>query len=153
MHSLSISQLRSYTAAIHHNNDARAETSCRFVASKEVLQSIAWGGHNNMHEDLLPAEFVAQRAAGELWQLLDVRESWEIATACVPEFIHIPMSEMLARRDELDEQTPVAVLCHSGLRSARVATYLAATGFARVANIRGGIDAWAKTVDTTIPRY
>ena len=106
-----------------------------------------------MHEDLTPEEFVQQRNAGELWQLLGVRETWEIATACVPHFIHIPMSEMPERRVELDEETPVAVLCHSGGRSARVAAYLAATGFARVANICGGIDAWSQTVDAAIPRY
>lgn len=106
-----------------------------------------------MHENLSPAEFVQKRDAGEVWQLLDVRETWEITTACVPKFIHIPMSEMPARRDELDMKTPIAVLCHSGVRSARVAAYLAATGFTRVANIHGGIDAWAKTIDKGIPRY
>jgi len=63
------------------------------------------------------------------------------------------MGEMTARRGELDENIPVAVICHSGGRSARVADYLAATGFTRVANICGGIDAWSETVDAAIPRY
>lgn len=116
-----------------------------------TVANLGWA--NKMHENLSPAEFVKKRDAGEIWQLLDVREAWEIATASVPQCIHIPMSKMPQRRDELDEQTAVAVLCHSGARSARVADYLAATGFARVANICGGIDAWAQTVDTAIPRY
>ena len=57
------------------------------------------------------------------------------------------------RRGELDEKVPIAVICHSGVRSGRVATYLSATGFARVANVTGGIDLWAQTVDTNIARY
>lgn len=106
-----------------------------------------------MYDDLTPKEFVQRRQSGELWQLLDVRETWEIASASVPHFIHIPMSEMPARRGELDENIPIAVLCHAGGRSGRVAAYLAAMGFTQVANISGGIDAWSQTVDAAIPRY
>ncbi len=106
-----------------------------------------------MNDELTPAEFVRLRATGELWQLLDVRETWEIETASVPDAIKIPMSEVPERRRELDEQAPIAVLCHSGVRSARVAAYLAASGFVRVSNISGGIDEWSKSVNTRIPRY
>jgi rhodanese-related sulfurtransferase len=45
------------------------------------------------------------------------------------------------------------VLCHSGGRSARVAEFLGRQGFARVANIEGGIDAWSRDCDPTISRY
>lgn len=106
-----------------------------------------------MIEQLTPAEFVAKRAAGELWQLLDVREDWEIETAGVSGSINIPMIEIADRRGELDPAAPVAVLCKSGGRSARVAQFLAAAGFARVANIDGGIDAWTDTVDPGLRRY
>lgn len=106
-----------------------------------------------MNEDLTPVDFARLRESGELWQLLDVREKWEIETASVADSIRIPMGEVPDRRHELDEYTPVAVLCHSGVRSARVAAYLAATGFSRVANITGGIDEWSQRVDSSIPRY
>lgn len=106
-----------------------------------------------MNEDLTPEEFLRLKEAGELWQLLDVREPWEVATASVPGSICIPMADVPDRRDELDERTPIAVLCHSGGRSAQVAAYLAVTGFDRVANIVGGIDEWAQQLDTTVPRY
>ncbi|MBT8077481.1 MAG: sulfurtransferase [Gammaproteobacteria bacterium] len=106
-----------------------------------------------MFENLAPSEFVQIRDNGELWQLLDVREQWEIDTVRVSDSIHISMNEITARYTELDAAAPVAVLCHSGGRSARVAAFLVDAGFARVANIAGGIDAWAETVDRTLPRY
>ena len=57
------------------------------------------------------------------------------------------------RLHELDPQRPVAVLCHHGGRSMQVAMFLARHGFARVANVAGGIDAWALQLDPTLPRY
>lgn len=106
-----------------------------------------------MIEDIAPEEFVRRRESGELWQLLDVRETWEIETAGIDNTINIPMAEIPARIAELDASQAIAVLCHSGGRSARVADYLAQSGFERVANVVGGIDAWSVNVDSSIPRY
>ncbi|MEQ8207180.1 MAG: rhodanese-like domain-containing protein [Woeseia sp.] len=106
-----------------------------------------------MFEELSPTEFQERCASGELWQLLDVREPWELATASVPDAISIPMGDVTSRLDELDREQPVAVLCHSGGRSARVASLLTQSGFNRVANISGGIDAWSQQLDSQIPRY
>ena len=103
--------------------------------------------------DLSPSELLARQAAGERWQLLDVREPWEIGLASVDAAVCIPMGEIAARLSELDPKLPVAVLCHSGIRSAQVAAALRNTGFRRVANVTGGIDAWSLTVDPSIPRY
>jgi rhodanese-related sulfurtransferase len=44
-------------------------------------------------------------------------------------------------------------MCHHGARSQRVAMFLAANGFARVANVAGGIDAWSREVDPGVPCY
>lgn len=106
-----------------------------------------------MYEDISPTEFRAQSDTGQKWQLLDVREDWEIEIAAVPGSIRIPMAEIPSRQSELDASVPVAVLCHSGVRSARVAGFLMHNGFSRVVNIAGGIDAWALEVDDSLPRY
>ncbi len=106
-----------------------------------------------MIEDIAPAEFVRRCDEGELWALLDVREAWEVDTARIDSALNIPMAEISSRLEELDASRPVAVLCHSGGRSAQVANYLAQSGFDRVANIAGGIDAWSLAVDNAIPRY
>jgi rhodanese-related sulfurtransferase len=104
-------------------------------------------------EDLSPTEFVSRRDGGELWQLLDVREPWEVEIAGIENSIKIPMAEVAQRHSELNPDLPLAVLCHSGGRSARVAAYLAERGFTRIANIRGGIDAWSLEIDPTLARY
>lgn len=89
--------------------------------------------------------------------VLDVREPWELQTASVKaqgfELRAIPMNDIPTRLAELDPAQPVAVLCHHGARSQRVATYLAQNGFDQVVNIAGGIDAWSAQRDPSVPRY
>jgi len=100
-----------------------------------------------MFEEIEPTDLLRRCRSGELWQLLDVREPWELECARVEETEHmpittIPMNEIPARFSELEPSRPVAVLCQSGARSARVAGFLASKGFSRVANVRGGLKAW-----------
>lgn len=89
--------------------------------------------------------------------LLDVREpaEWRTASVTPGEFTLLTMSmgTVPARLRELDPDTPVACLCHHGGRSMQVAQFLVGRGFAQVANVAGGIDAWAVELDTSIPRY
>ncbi len=106
-----------------------------------------------MIEDITPSEFNQRRESGELWTLLDVREAWEIGIARIDKTIDIPMGEVPARFAELDARQAIAIICHSGGRSAQVASYLVQSGFDRVANILGGIDAWSLDIDDSIPRY
>lgn len=81
-------------------------------------------------------------SAGEL-AIVDVREEREHAATRIEGVPLLPMSELLERVDELPEGTPLAVLCRSGSRSAQVADYLAAGERDEVANVEGGIIAWA----------
>lgn len=89
--------------------------------------------------------------------VLDVREPMEVAVASVRpedfELVHMPMEQVPARCGELDPQRPVACLCHHGIRSQRVAMFLAHQGFEQVANIAGGIDAWSVERDASVARY
>lgn len=96
------------------------------------------------------------RAFGEP-VVLDVREPAELQTASVTahgfELLTIPMGTIPARLAELDPTRPVACLCHHGGRSMQVANFLHGRGFSQVANIAGGIHAWADELDPAIPRY
>jgi rhodanese-related sulfurtransferase len=89
--------------------------------------------------------------------LLDVREPWEVQTAHVqPEdvdVVAIPMQEIPARLAELPDDRPIACLCHHGMRSQRVALFLAHQGYTDVSNIAGGIDAWSRERDPGVPLY
>lgn len=96
------------------------------------------------------------RAHGEP-MVLDVREPSELRVASVTvngfALRAIPMGVIPPRLDELDPNQPVACLCHHGVRSMQVASFLHARGFAHVANIAGGINAWSAELDPSIPRY
>jgi rhodanese-related sulfurtransferase len=85
--------------------------------------------------------------------LVDVREPWEFQTCRISGSQHLPMGEVPARRDELDSAAETVVICHHGSRSMQVATFLERNGFAKVHNLAGGVDAWAKTVDPSMPVY
>ena len=102
--------------------------------------------------EITPAEFVARRDRGEILTLLDVREGWELAVASVPGILHIPMGDVAERVGEIDRNTEVVVLCRSGRRSLEVARFLQQKGFNAV-NLAGGILAWSRDVDATIPTY
>jgi rhodanese-related sulfurtransferase len=114
-----------------------------------------------MIEQVRPAELAAwvrsHAAGGASAVVLDVREPAELRTASIKpdgfDVVAIPMNEIPQRLPELDPDRPVACLCHHGARSQRVALFLAANGFAEVANIAGGIDAWAREVDPGVPCY
>ena len=102
--------------------------------------------------EISPAEFLARRQNGEDLTLLDVREAWELGVASVPDVVHIPMGEIASRIGELDASKETVVLCRSGKRSLEVAKYLDGNGF-RAVNLAGGILAWSRDVDATIPTY
>jgi rhodanese-related sulfurtransferase len=91
-------------------------------------------------------------AAGEA-VLLDVREPAELELAAVQGATHIPMGSVPARLSELDSSTRYAVMCHHGMRSYRVATYLSQAGFGDVHNVAGGIAAWSAEVDPSVGDY
>lgn len=106
--------------------------------------------------ELTPTEF-AQRwpapTAGAGVVLLDVREPVELEMAAVQTALHIPMRDVPGRLTELDRETPIVVMCHTGRRSYMVAQYLVGNGFSQVFNLRGGIDAWSTEIDPQVPRY
>jgi len=85
--------------------------------------------------------------------LLDVREPAELEVATLSGAVHIPMREIPLRLDELDRNRNLVVMCHSGGRSRQVAGYLLASGFEKIFNLAGGIDAWSQEIDPSVPRY
>ena len=85
--------------------------------------------------------------------LLDVREAWEHETCRIEGSLLMPMGEVPARAGELDADADIVVICHHGGRSMQVALFLGKQGFARVHNLAGGVDAWARNVDPSMPTY
>ncbi|MEA5463123.1 rhodanese-like domain-containing protein [Leptothoe sp. PORK10 BA2] len=107
--------------------------------------------------DEISAPDLAQRLPEEELQLVDVREPDEVAIANLPNFIHLPLSQYADWSDHilnhLDPSRETIVMCHHGMRSAQMCQWLKRQGFERTKNLSGGIDAYARLVDSTIPRY
>jgi rhodanese-related sulfurtransferase len=92
---------------------------------------------------------VSVRDAHAAWRagglaIIDCREPDEYEATRIDGVPLVPMSEFLARIDELPDDRPLAIICRSGSRSGQVADYLSATGgHGEVSNVEGGIIAWA----------
>ncbi len=107
-----------------------------------------------MVQQLHVRQFLERRGCGTPITLIDVREHWETVVAPVPcEHLHMPMAQIADRLSELDPAKDTVVICHSGVRSLQVASFLEGRGFRSVYNLSGGIRAWSHEVDPTIPNY
>jgi len=89
---------------------------------------------------------------GESILLLDVREPYEYRVANLSGHL-IPLGQLADRAEELDRSREIVVYCHHGSRSAFAVQFLKNQGFERVLNLTGGIDAWSREVDPSLPRY
>jgi sulfur-carrier protein adenylyltransferase/sulfurtransferase len=103
--------------------------------------------------DIAPLELKRRLDAGESLTVLDVREPWECAIARVAGTINIPLNEVSSRLGELRRDAELVVMCKAGGRSRRAAEFLASHGFGQVVNLAGGIDAWTRDVDPSLPGY
>jgi rhodanese-related sulfurtransferase len=85
--------------------------------------------------------------------LLDVREPWEFAACRIDGSQSMPMRSVPARYHELMRDQDIIIICHHGARSYQVGMFLEQMGFTSVINLQGGVAAWARDVDPTMPTY
>lgn len=99
-----------------------------------------------------PKELKNRIDSKDKFVLLDVRESHEVSYAKIDPHVHIAVGTLSEQQDELDKNTPIIVMCHTGVRSAHACQYLEPLGY-DVTNLEGGIEAWSQLVDPSVPRY
>ena len=104
-------------------------------------------------QTILPEELKKRLDAGEKPILLDVREPWEFSICKIEGSVNISMSEPERLINELNANDEIIAICHHGMRSFQVCNYLENNGFNKVLNLDGGIDSWAKTIDTDMAQY
>jgi rhodanese-related sulfurtransferase len=100
-----------------------------------------------------PRELADRLAAGEQVQLLDVRTREEFDAVKLPNaqlFTQELMQQILSDWSRTDL---VVIYDHQGTRSMDAAAYFQGHDFTNVKSLRGGIDAYAAEVDSTLPRY
>jgi adenylyltransferase/sulfurtransferase len=90
---------------------------------------------------------------GRDFTLLDVRTPVEVAICRLPGSIFVPLQELPERLSELAPDRRIVVYCHHGIRSAQAVAFLRGKGFQKASNLAGGIEAWRREVDSSVPRY
>jgi adenylyltransferase/sulfurtransferase len=117
------------------------------VPSHDHEEGSAGVGHDITVQEL------SERIKTNHLKLLDVREPHELEISALPNAVNIPLGQLAARLSELDSADEMVIFCKSGSRSARGLELLASAGFKKVKNLKGGINAWAREVDSSLPLY
>lgn len=97
-------------------------------------------------------ELKARLADGSI-VLVDVRPAAGRAQAAPLALARVLEEEGYDTLAALPKDTAIAFICHHGNSSRAMAERFAAHGFTHVFNVEGGMDAWAREVDPTVPRY
>ena len=100
-------------------------------------------------------ELASKIAADEGFYLVDVREPSEF------EIVRIPGSHLIPKQGFLDgtvlatlpQDKPIILHCKSGVRSAECLAILKGAGFSDATHVAGGVIAWAKQIDKSLPVY
>ena len=100
-------------------------------------------------------ELKAKMDSGEKFMLIDVREPGEFEIVRIPGSILIPKQEFLngSALEKLPQDVPIILHCKSGVRSAECLAVLKQAGFADATHVSGGVVAWVKQIDPTLPIY
>jgi adenylyltransferase/sulfurtransferase len=101
------------------------------------------------------AELKAKIDNKDKFILIDVREPSEF------EIVKIPGAILISKQGFLDgsalaglpQDKPIILHCKSGVRSAECLAILKSAGFADATHVSGGVVAWAKQIDTSLPVY
>jgi adenylyltransferase/sulfurtransferase len=100
-------------------------------------------------------ELKEMQDAGKPFVLVDVREQAEFEIVRIPGSILIPKGEILSGEalSKLPQDQQIVLHCKSGVRSAEALAAVKAAGFKDAVHVQGGVLAWIKTVDSSLPTY
>lgn len=114
----------------------------------------AAGGSEEVPE-ISPVELRDRLESGDRLRIVDVRQEheWEIVNLGDRGATLIPLDSLLERISELDSAEEIVLHCQGGFRSAKALRQLRDAGFRKLWNLQGGILAWQKEVDPSLPRY
>ncbi|MBC8334407.1 MAG: molybdopterin-synthase adenylyltransferase MoeB [Anaerolineales bacterium] len=110
------------------------------------------GGSIESDWDITPEELVEEIKLSSP-RLIDVREPHELAISVMPGVENLPLGQIASRMSEFDSAQEMVLICKSGQRSMRALELFLGAGFRKVKNLQGGMNAWAKDVDPSLPIY
>ena len=90
---------------------------------------------------ITPSELQSKLESGEQVNLIDVRESEEVAAGMIPGAEHIPLGPIEFKHQDLDKSKEYIMICRSGNRSGQACQFLEEEGY-NVTNMSGGMLEW-----------
>lgn len=100
----------------------------------------------------MPVSELKEKLDADAIILVDVRPDDERARASIDGSMSLTGDNM-RKLEAMPKDTAMAFICHTGQRSNVVGEHFRRQGFTRVSNVAGGIDAWSREIDSSIPRY
>ena len=110
------------------------------------------GGDIASDWDMTPEELVEQIKLNAP-RLIDVREPHELSISAMPGAENMPLGQIASRMSEFNSAQEMVLICKSGVRSMRALELFLGAGFRKVKNLQGGMNAWAKDIDPSLPIY
>lgn len=92
----------------------------------------------------IEASDLQEMLADQKVQIVDVRNDDEVARGVIPGAVHVPLAMIPVKFESFGSEEPLIFYCHSGIRSAQAAAFVANKGRAHVFNLHGGVLAWGK---------
>ena len=92
----------------------------------------------------VPASHLLSQSAGCASNVSEVRTDAEMARGRIPQGVSLPLHLLPLRLNEMDKNAATVFYCQMGGRSGQAAAFAAASGFAEVYNLQGGIIAWVQ---------
>lgn len=141
---------------IHKNNDC---VSCGDNPSiTKLIDYKQFCGIESVNEKVAFSELEATELQQQLDNgaspiIIDVREDFELEISKIEGSLHIPMNQIPNRLNELNPENDYVIICRTGVRSLQICEFLSNQNFRSIANLSGGINEWAKKVDSSLPVY
>ncbi|MDZ7755732.1 rhodanese-like domain-containing protein [Rhodohalobacter sp.] len=98
-------------------------------------------------------ELKTKRENSESFVLLDVRDAHEYYISDIDGTTRIPYDDLKSRYEELNPDDEIVTICRTGNSASDAAEFLESKGFENVSVLKGGINEWAKKIDTSLPQY
>lgn len=119
----------------------RRPGSCPLQTLTALVRRLIPGkGTTAAHDEIFPEDVAAWLERGA--RLIDVRSQREFKAGHIPSSVNLPLQDLTARFAA--DGKPVVLICASGNRSGFAAKMLKKQGVIEVANLLGGVTAWAR---------
>lgn len=104
-------------------------------------------------QSISPTELKSRMDSGESFTVVDVRNPWELDISRLEFAQHMVLDELPQRMNEIPKDANVVLVCRSGGRSQMAGEFLSRQGWNpdQLYNLEGGILAWARQVDPSLP--